>query len=177
MMLDMIPILNGSETKLSFSYTVNAADDPVLTDEGLVFHDITFPEPIRVSGHVSSMAGYMELHLEAVVSYSTHCARCLEPIENILTFHIDKPVADTKGSLSLENKDTDDYLLIENNALSLDDAVSEQILMEFPMRHLCREDCKGLCPKCGNNRNNGDCGCDLHEQDPRLSALAELLKK
>lgn len=179
MKLDMLPILNGSKTKLAFSYELRTEENEVFADDGFVFHDITFTKPIAVSGEVISQAGYMELHLEAVVSYATHCARCLQPIEDELTFRVEKPIAGKTGALRLENKDTDedDYVLIEDNALSLDEPVSEQIFAEFPMRHLCREDCKGLCPKCGKNLNEGECGCDLHEQDPRLAALAKLLEK
>ena len=44
------------------------------------------------------------------------------------------------------------------------------------MKVLCREDCKGLCPKCGRNLNEGPCGCDLHEEDPRWDALKGLLQ-
>ena len=43
------------------------------------------------------------------------------------------------------------------------------------MRVLCSEDCKGLCPKCGRDLNEGECGCDLKEPDPRLAVLAQLL--
>ena len=54
--------------------------------------------------------------------------------------------------------------------------LEEEIMLEMPSRTLCREDCLGLCPKCGKNLNEGSCGCAQHEPDPRLAVLKTLLK-
>jgi uncharacterized protein len=61
----------------------------------------------------------------------------------------------------------------EGDAVDLDELVREQILLGLPSRRLCREECKGLCPKCGADLNAGDCSCEQGEADPRWSALAE----
>ena len=60
--------------------------------------------------------------------------------------------------------------------LDLTDFVMGEIRLGVPMKVLCREDFKGLCPKCGRNLNEGPCGCDLHEEDPRWDALKGLLQ-
>ena len=52
--------------------------------------------------------------------------------------------------------------------------VYNEILMRFPMKTLCREDCKGLCLKCGKNLNEGECGCDRASLDPRMSAIRDI---
>jgi uncharacterized protein len=54
--------------------------------------------------------------------------------------------------------------------------VEEEIMLEMPSRTLCKDDCLGLCQKCGKNLNEGDCNCDKKEVDPRLAILKTLLK-
>ncbi len=61
----------------------------------------------------------------------------------------------------------------EGGAVDLDELVREQILLALPSRHLCGEDCKGLCQKCGANLNEGHCSCEQGETDPRWAALAD----
>jgi uncharacterized protein len=53
--------------------------------------------------------------------------------------------------------------------------VRELALLDVPMRPLCRPDCQGLCMNCGQNLNEGDCGCEEEEIDPRLEALRKFL--
>ena len=59
----------------------------------------------------------------------------------------------------------------------LDEILIPELLLDMEMTVLCREDCKGLCPKCGKNLNDGDCGCDRREIDPRLAVLQEFLDR
>jgi len=56
----------------------------------------------------------------------------------------------------------------------LEDVLREQVLLSLPVRTLCKPDCKGLCPRCGQNRNSQPCSCDEGQPDPRWEALAEL---
>ncbi|MBR6727152.1 MAG: DUF177 domain-containing protein, partial [Clostridia bacterium] len=61
--------------------------------------------------------------------------------------------------------------------LDVDEPLREELLMCFPMRLLCSEDCPGLCPKCGKPKKDGDCGCSEKEIDPRLAVLKNWLDK
>lgn len=67
---------------------------------------------------------------------------------------------------SLNNEETDDFVLIDNYQLSLDELARADILLELPSKFLCREDCRGLCPMCGKNLNEGLCGCHSDRTDP-----------
>jgi uncharacterized protein len=62
----------------------------------------------------------------------------------------------------------------QGDSLALEDVLREQVLLSLPVRTLCKPDCKGLCPRCGVNRNRQVCSCDAGPSDPRWEALADL---
>ena len=68
----------------------------------------------------------------------------------------------------------DEYLVLNDGMLDADDAVREALILSFPMRLLCSEDCPGLCPVCGKPLREGACGCVTREVDPRWAPLAAL---
>ena len=76
---------------------------------------------------------------------------------------------------SLNHEDEDRFILVEQGQLDVDELVVSDILLSLPMKHLCLPDCKGLCPTCGRNLNEGPCGCKK-PIDPRLEALGKLLE-
>lgn len=168
MILDMLPLLCGEKSKIEFDFTFMPDKDNEIC---LAFPDIDFYEPISVRGYVKSMADYMFLHEDVSLRYKTSCARCAEPTENGISFSFEKDIA--TGDVS---KDNGDYLFIEDKKLDLCEPMTEQLMIELPSKTLCREDCAGLCVKCGKNLNLGKCSCPEHEGDPRLAILKTLLK-
>ena len=76
----------------------------------------------------------------------------------------------------IEGEDSDTILLVPGMKLDLDELVYSEVMMSLPMKHLCNAECKGICFKCGKNLNEGKCDCPEKEIDPRLQALADLLK-
>ncbi len=165
----MLPILSGSLQQIDFEFSFRPSEDSLLAT---VYSDVDFAEPIIVTGYVRNMAGYMVLSADVKVSYGTACARCLEPVSNVLEISFEKDIA-SSGEVSSEN---DDYIIIEDKKLDLLPTVEEEIMLEMPSRTLCKEDCLGLCHKCGKNLNEGDCACDKKEVDPRLAILKTLLQ-
>jgi len=111
------------------------------------------------------------------VAYNAECARCLAPVSGEFALDLEKTVASRDMLGDLDEDRLDDYAIIEDGFLDIDEQLREQLEMEFPARFLCKEDCKGLCPKCGRVLNEGDCGCDLKEIDPRMEPLRKLLEK
>lgn len=168
MVLDMTPVLSGAVDSLAFEFSFIPAADSVLAS---VYRDIDFTEPVMVKGLVKNMAGYMCLSASVKAVYQTACARCAEPVRSKLEITFEKDIA--SGDVS---RDNDDYIFIEDEKLDLLSPVEEQMMLEMPSKTLCREDCLGLCPKCGKNLNEGPCGCEKHEPDPRLAVLKTLLK-
>lgn len=103
------------------------------------------------------------------------CARCVDPIAQRVKGEFDlifRPsgVDAEQGERSISEAETE-IGYYEESGLSLEDVVREQVLLSLPDRSLCREDCKGLCPHCGGNRNENNCGCEEKQVDPRWSAL------
>ena len=79
--------------------------------------------------------------------------------------------AERAGSFDLERADEE---LFDGKTIDLDPLVREQVLLALPMHAVCREDCKGLCGTCGQNLNEGECGCARSQVDPRLAALKNI---
>ena len=77
--------------------------------------------------------------------------------------------------LSLNREDNDELIVIPDGQLDLAELAGADILLELPTSMVCDEGCKGLCPECGANLNEGDCGCRPSAGDPRLAKLRELL--
>lgn len=75
-----------------------------------------------------------------------------------------------------DEEDFEDYIVIEGDELDLDELIYSDIILLTPTKFLCKEDCKGLCPTCGKNLNEGDCACAKQQTDPRLEALRQLLQ-
>ena len=106
------------------------------------------------------------------------CIRCLEPVSQKIEIEFDDIFVDADDEpdddeIVLEGEDLDQSFVLDGK-VDLAEVVREQILLELPEQLICREDCKGLCPKCGSNRNLIDCRCYEDEIDPRWSALKDL---
>lgn len=105
------------------------------------------------------------------------CGRCLSTFGCPLTLNIEEeyfPTIDVNSGAALPLPDDADYFTInDQNILDLTEALDNYALLTIPMKPLCREDCAGLCPTCGNNLNQSDCQCPS-PPDPRWAKLAAL---
>jgi uncharacterized protein len=100
--------------------------------------------------------GKLETSLEVA------CARCLDPV-----VHEELSVTDAEAEIGY----------YQGDGLLLEDTLREQVLLALPLKTICREDCKGLCPLCGKNLNEIQCSCVDEVEDPRWSALKEIRDK
>ena len=172
MKLDLRPLLLG-ERLLSFDYELTIDIDS--EDTASFLYGVSFPSPMKVRGDITNTAGYMRMTLTASLDYEAKCARCLAPVNGSFTFDLEKTVAPREVLSDLDEDRLDDYAIIDDGFLDIDSRIIEQLEVEFPYRFLCRDDCKGLCSKCGKNLNDGECGCDHKEIDPRMAPLQKLL--
>ena len=107
------------------------------------------------------------------------CGRCLEsyvqPLHMELELEFQPSVAVLTGEPLPPPEDDSIYLIDGHHMLDLEEPVREQVLLNLPMRPLCKPDCAGLCVVCGKNLNEGPCGGHGEQVDERLAVLAELL--
>ena len=170
MVLDITSLISGKVDKIDFEYIIEA------TDENCVIppYDVSFTAPVRVFGQVTDNAGYMRLTVNAEIDYQSRCARCLEDVFGTFTLEFNRTVA---ISGTLQNELNDDYVVVKNGLLDIDRELVEDLMLEFPSKLLCKEECAGLCSKCGKNLNLGPCDCPKKKEiDPRLAILQKLLE-
>ena len=164
MRLDLRPILRTPGASLPFQFELDLS--------GLDFYgEKPFAHPVRVSGTVRNMAGALQLEGTAETTMELACDRCLKPFVRELALPVSTLLAE-----ELEDEENDEIVLLEDGAVDLDEVFTTALVLSMDAKHLCSEDCKGLCPTCGADLNQGPCGC-RKEPDPRFAALAQLLDK
>ncbi|MGA7686252.1 MAG: DUF177 domain-containing protein [Terriglobales bacterium] len=121
------------------------------------------------------LKGKLETELEVA------CARCLEPVDLPVQRSFDllyRPLGTDAGRKELSVTDAEAEIgYYTGEGLLLEDALREQVLLAVPLKSLCRENCKGLCPHCGKNLNEDACSCADDLEDPRWGALKEIRTK
>jgi uncharacterized protein len=114
-------------------------------------------------------------------SLELSCARCLEPIVQDVKREFDllyRPLGADAGREEMSVTDAEaEVSYYQGDGVALEDVVREQVLLAAPVKAICREDCKGLCPHCGNNLNEGQCSCEVKPEEPRWAALKEIRGK
>lgn len=116
----------------------------------------------------------------ATFIFALACDRCLRDVDYTFELSFDRVVVspDYKGA-SMGDKDSmedeDSSELMEGYHLNVDELIRNELLLNWPTKVLCREDCRGICKTCGKNLNDGSCGCDDFVPDPRMAAIKDLL--
>ena len=131
---------------------------------------------LAVVGDAVRVAGAVNADLEV------SCSRCLKPVELSLNkefdleYHPDPEVSQEGEEIELEFGDLT-VGFYRNEQLDVGASVGEQIVLEIPMKPICKESCEGLCDQCGQDLNEGSCSCSSRPLDPRLAMLADLKLK
>ncbi len=115
------------------------------------------------------ITGSVDLHVEIP------CDRCLQPVDYPFHLTLEREV-DTNATDEERIAALDEQPFVQGYLLDVDRLVYDELIVNMPMKVLCRQDCKGVCPRCGANRNLQDCGCDLTELDPRMSVIRDIFK-
>ncbi|MGQ9622703.1 MAG: YceD family protein [Candidatus Caldatribacteriaceae bacterium] len=139
---------------------------------------VLFAQPVQVSAHLTNCGSEILVEGRLTTALLLFCARCLEPFlyPMNIPFRLELRNASrlTRPSdIEAEAEEGDEvrYFTEEENYVNITQEVREIILVNIPMKPLCRPDCKGLCPVCGVNRNEVQCLCEVGEIDPRLVVL------
>lgn len=159
------PILNTPGERLPFQFDLDLSGE---TFGG------RYPirEPVRVEGEVRNTAGMLELSLQARTTLDCVCDRCAREFRREKAVSCQCLLAEEK-----QNEADDEIVLLEDGEfVDAGELARTAFILGMDTKTLCREDCKGLCPRCGADLNQGPCSCKK-EPDPRLAVLAKLLER
>lgn len=162
MQVDVREIINVPGERRSFDYQPSP--------EGLETGAVAALLPgWRATGVIENRAGVLHLEgaLEAGVTYE--CSRCLKRVDKNLTIPMHAVLVEG------ESTEEPDAFPIVGGLVDVDEIVEDAFILNAEERFLCSDDCRGLCPRCGADLNEGPCGCKK-EIDPRLAVLRQLLE-
>ena len=129
--------------------------------------EICFTTPISFSGELRNSSGEILASGDIEFDYKVRCHRCGEEIIRSEKISVDE-IFSTQSS-------DEKYLLI-GETLDLENMIIDNIRLSLPIKFLCKEDCKGVCTRCGINLNNEQCNCKEEKVDSRFEVLTTLLK-
>ena len=166
MLLDVSKILKETGGKIDIN-TELCFDDVDFLGEN--FH---FVKPLALNGKIYNNGKSLRLTLDVSGEMTVHCARCMTPLNTEINFEV------TEDFMQDEGEETDeDVILFSGTKIDILDVVSNCFFMNVSGKYLCSEDCRGLCPKCGKNLNEGDCDCEDDDIDPRWAGLKAIMDK
>jgi len=168
MKVNLSNLINGSDYQIELDDTFEINE---IKTEG---NDIKFNRPVEVNGGIFNTDDGIYLQAKVSFEYTTSCARCLKNITKNEVAMLDYKIVYENDQESL----TEDELILEKgNILNLKEPIISSILLSLPMKTICDDECKGICPQCGKDLNKGDCNCEDDNIDPRLAKLKRLMDK
>ena len=163
MLVNVQKIINAPGERIEFQFDLDLSD----VDFGGLY---PAQNPVVVTGDVRNTAGMLLLQFTASSTLKSVCDRCLKAFDNPKSVQCDYVLAErVEGG-------NDDIIVLENGCVDVGELARTAFILEMDVKTLCSEDCKGICPGCGVDLNQGSCTCKK-EVDPRLAVLAKLLEK
>ncbi|MCI8542467.1 YceD family protein [Acetatifactor aquisgranensis] len=109
----------------------------------------------------------------ADISFRGACDRCLTEVPVALKLDFERTILSPEAW----GEEADDFGFMDGFSLDVETLVHDEILLNWPAKILCKDDCKGICPVCGQNLNERECGCDTFVPDPRMAVIQDIFKK
>ena len=148
MILDLRRIFEipGEKQEFDYEISVSSADN---------YKNIDLAVPISVKGVIKNKSGVISLDYKADYRLRHKCDRCLIEFERDYSVSNNALVVKSLSS----SEDDDDYIVVGGNEFNLDEHILSDLILHFPSKVLCKEDCKGLCQFCGADLNESECDC------------------
>ena len=166
MLLGLSKIIDCPGASVSFQTSVDLSD---------LCYGVTYPvsEPVLAQGTVRNTAGVLVMTGDIHTCIHGVCDRCAADFDRDIFFPIEVVLV-----TEMANEENEDEWVfpLEGDSADLDDIVRTVFVLNLDSKLLCKEDCKGICHRCGKNLNDGPCNCQK-ELDPRFAALKQLLEK
>lgn len=150
----------------TFGESMDISGKLELSEEKSVGAEPCFNE-LSFSGKMTNIGGVLELSAKACGSYSVLCSRCAKELSR----DFEKDFIELLVSSETAGENDGDAVVFFGHEVNVSDIIKANVLLSLPSVFLCREDCKGLCPKCGTDLNENACTCSDDEIDPRWEAL------
>lgn len=159
--IELEPIYNNEGAVYDFEFNLDFSDYPY--NGGY-----PFKEPVRISGQVKNSTGIVTLVAKAEFTLSLTCDRCAQALTRSFCIPVDHTL------VTEVNDETNDELIVTDTfRYDVEPLITEDIILYLPTKIICRDDCAGICSRCGKNLNDGPCDCKK-EVDPRWAALSLL---
>ncbi len=109
----------------------------------------------------------------ARITFSMNCDRCLQPVDKTLILQFDREVF-APDMMEAIPDEAEDQEFMDGYQFNVEDLLINEIVINWPMKVLCKSDCKGICRQCGKDLNTGTCDCDTFVPDPRMAVIKDI---
>ena len=166
MLLGLSKIIDCPGASVPFSTSVDLSD---------LCYGVSYPvsEPVKAKGQVRNTAGVLVMTGSITTCIHGTCDRCANTFDRQMEVPIDVVLV---TELADEDHEDEWVFPLEGDSADLEDIIRTVFVLNMDSKLLCKEDCKGLCCRCGRNLNTEACTCQK-EPDPRFAALRQLLEK
>ncbi|MBR5977213.1 MAG: DUF177 domain-containing protein [Clostridia bacterium] len=161
--INLEPLFNGADETIDINHTLDLSDVEISDTK-------PFSTPAVIKGVIRYDTGIVSMNALITVLYSGNCDRCAKEVTREYSILMEHTFV-----TELNDNQNDEFMLVPTMRFDLEGLATEDVLLYLPSKFLCKEDCKGICPTCGKDLNDGPCGCKK-EIDPRLAGLAALLE-
>ncbi len=169
MIVDLTTLKNS---RLAFDFTLTPEEINLDGEEA------TLKNVVKASGNLKKGIAQTDVEGEISAEIEVECSRCLTSAQSSLEVHFEVVFVSPENYTEAKEAELGvgdlEVSIIEDDRIDLTELVREQILLNLPTQIFCQDNCQGLCPKCGANRNLIDCKCEEKEIDPRWKALGDL---
>ncbi len=166
-------IIDVSAILREFGGRLDVNGNIFLPDTDFLGENYHFDKPLSITGRILNTGKSLMLRAVCKGAAATQCARCAKDITVPVEFTVDEILVQDDGSVSVD----DEAILFSGTSIDIDDIAASNFLVNIEGKYLCSEDCRGLCPNCGADLNEGDCGCTGNDIDPGWAVLADMIKK
>ncbi len=144
--------------------------ESVMYNDGLNDYQVLSKDDLKLN--IENIGdGKLELKGNMNITLGGKCDRCLCDVDIPVALSFEVTVVKPDG---FHEVDEDEQLFMNGYDLDAESLINNELIMSLPMKVLCKETCKGLCPVCGMNRNTSECGCDTFVPDPRMAAISDI---
>jgi len=167
MLINLLPLSEADNRVMSWTAPVTLTSVRISGRS----YPIRGKKPLELTVTSKKDAKYV-IHGTALVEAVIPCDRCLTPVDTEISLDFEKTV-----HIGRDEADDDEKNYLEGYSLDTDELLCNEILIGWPMKTLCKENCLGICGRCGANLNLGPCGCGDENPDPRMAAIQDIFRK